>query len=170
MAKNAVTGSVESNKEKQWQLMLQQMTSDGKWSLRKWKGIIDTQVSSWTMYIPGVSSSAEAKDMKSFKAMLDSFSDTELDDASKINSLTRERVAKTSGKSIDDVNRLIFAYKQSDIISNWLSLKKSLGESLPKTEEELHTLQASDLRLRNIAKKIMNPKGVKSGRGRHSPF
>jgi signal recognition particle GTPase len=134
--------------------MLASMTSGKKWSLRQWKDIIDSQASSWTMYIPGMSSSPEVKDIQSFKAMLDCFTDTELDDASRITSITRERVAKNSSRSIDEVNRLVFAYRQSDIIATWLALKKSLGEPLPKSEADLVTEQENDKRLGTIARKM----------------
>jgi signal recognition particle GTPase len=135
--------------------MLKMMTTgESKWSLRQWKKIIDAQTSSWAMYIPGMSSSTEVKDLQSFKAILDCFTETELDDSSKINSLTRERVAKSANGSVDDVNKLVQAYKQSDIISTWLNLKKSLGEELPKSEEELMDLQSKDTRLRAIASKV----------------
>lgn len=101
-----------------------------------------------------MSSSPEAKDMQSFKVILECFTSDELDDPNKINSFTRERVAKNSTRSIDEVNRLLFAYKQSDIIATWLVLKKKAGEPLPKSEMELMELQEKDLRLRNIARKM----------------
>ena len=85
---------------------------------------------------------------------MDCFTDAELDDASKITNPVRERVARDSGKTIDDVNRLLFAYRQSDIIATWLQLKKKLGESLPKSEEELMSYQTKDVRLQNIARKM----------------
>ena len=154
MAKSAMAGASDRSKEKQWETLLTSMTSGNKWSLREWKRIIDSQMSSWTMYIPGVGSSNEVKDLKSFKTMLDCFSEAELDDVNKVTAIARQRIAQNSSRSVDDVNRLIFAYKQSDILATWLSLKKSQGEVLPKSEEELLDLQSKDQRIKAIAKKM----------------
>lgn len=170
MAKGAMTGAVEKTKEKQWDIMLEMMTSGQKWNMRLWKQTIDTQSSSWAMYIPGVSSSPEVKDMQTFKVILEKCTETELEDPTKITAPVRDRLAKASNKTIDEVNKFMFAYKQSDIIAKWLQLKKTLGEPLPKSETELLDLQSKDLRLASIARKVMNPKGVRSGRGRGSPF
>lgn len=154
MAKSAVAGAVDKNKEKQWEVLLSSMTSGNKWTLREWRRIIDSQMNSWTMYVPGVGSSHEVKDLKSFKAMLDCLTEEELDDVNKVNALSRQRVAQSSNRSVDDVNRLIFAFKQSDILATWLTLKKSQGERLPMSEEELLELQGKDQRVKNIAKKM----------------
>ena len=154
MAKSAMAGASDRSKEKQWEMLLSSMTSGNKWTLREWKRIIDSQMSSWTMYIPGVGSSNEFKDLKSFKAMLDCFSEAELDDINKVTAIARQRIAQNSNRSVDDVNRLIFSFKQSDVLATWLSLKKAQGESLPKSEEELVELQSRDMRIKSIAQKM----------------
>ena len=162
--------SMSGNKEKQFQEMMDMMTSVPKWSLKPWKKTMDSQLNSWMMYVPGVSSSDEVKEIKEFKNMLDSMSDAELDNPEAIDGPARAKIAAKAGKTVDDVTRMLFFYKQSLIIASWLQMKKKAGEAMPATEQELQELQASDGRLGNIARKVMSPKGKKSGRGRRLPF
>jgi len=166
MAEKGMSGG----KEKQFQEMLNMMTSETKWSLKPWKKTMDTQLDSWMMYVPGVSSSEEVQEIKGFKTLLDAMTDAELENPESINGAARERIAAKAGKTQDDVTRMLFFYKQSLIICTWLQTKKKAGEALPTTEAELQEMQASDGRLGTIAKNVMNPKGRRSGRGRRLPF
>jgi hypothetical protein len=56
--------------EKQFQKMLDTMVKEEKWTFRLWKGVIEDQLSSWLMYIPGVSGSKDVEDMKGLKGEL----------------------------------------------------------------------------------------------------
>jgi signal recognition particle GTPase len=47
----------------------------------------------------------------------------ELDDPSSINFLSKERIAKASGKSLEDVSRMLFYFQQSRIMQEWLVMK-----------------------------------------------
>ena len=63
----------------------------------------------------------EMKEMKSFKDMIDAMTDEEIDHPlEKLNGTARERISRTTGKSTDDVTRLLFFFKQSLIVSTWL--------------------------------------------------
>jgi signal recognition particle GTPase len=55
--------------------------------------------------------------------MMDTMTDAELDNPELINGKSRERISKASGKSEDDVSRLVFFYKQSLIVATWLQQK-----------------------------------------------
>ena len=55
--------------------------------------------------------------------LLDSLTEAELDNFELINGISRERIAKQTSKSVDDVNQLVFFYKQTRILSTWLKLK-----------------------------------------------
>lgn len=160
-----VNNKMESDKEKKFTTLMATMLSGEKWSLRQWKKTMEDQLNSWVMYVPGMRSSAQVQDLTTFKALLDALSDSELDDPDLINGKARERIATSTGKPIDDVHRLIMFYKQSKIIQEWLVLKKSNNEAMPKSEFELMRMQEDDVRLRNIANKILNPK-KRQGRGR----
>ena len=151
---NAVSSGLTGNKEKKFGEMLDMMVSTPKWSFRPWRTTMETQLQSWTMYIPGVSSSADVQEIKNFKAMLDAMTDDELDNPEKINGAARERIARSAGKSADDVVRLVYFYKQSLIICTWLQLKKQKGEEMPKTELDLQKMQETDTRMRGIAQKM----------------
>jgi|MDTB01.1.fsa_nt_gb hypothetical protein len=166
MAEKGLAGG----KEKQFAKMLEMMTSSTKWSLKPWKTTMDAQLDSWMMYVPGVSSSDEVQEIKGFKVLLDAMTDAELENPDLIDQAARTRIAAKAGKTPDDVTRMLFFYKQSLIICTWLQTKKKAGEALPETEQELQEMQASDGRLGTIAKKVMNPKGRRSGRGRRLPF
>lgn len=54
--------------EKQFKEMVEGMASAKDWTLRSWKAVIDKQLNSWVMYIPGMSSSNEMKSVKTFKS------------------------------------------------------------------------------------------------------
>ena len=58
-----------------------------------------------------------------FIELLDSLTEAELDNFELINGISRERIAKQTSKSVDDVNQLIFFYKQTRILSTWLKVK-----------------------------------------------
>ena len=55
--------------------------------------------------------------------LLDSLTEAELDNFELINGISRERIAKQTSKSVDDVNQLVFFYKPTRILSTWLKLK-----------------------------------------------
>ena len=85
---------------------------------------MEKQLDSWTMYIPGVGSSNEMTEMKNFKQMIDAMTDEEIDHPlEKLNGTARERISRTTGRSPDDITRLVFFYKQSLIVSTWLQEK-----------------------------------------------
>lgn len=55
--------------------------------------------------------------------LLAAFNDTDLDNPTEIDFKAKERISRTSGKSIDDVSKLLVNYKQSLIVQQWLVLK-----------------------------------------------
>jgi hypothetical protein len=74
---NMASGQVEKGKEKQFAKMIDLMLTTEDWTLRPWRTTMQNQLDSWTMYIPGVSSSTEVKEMKNFKEMMDAMTDEE---------------------------------------------------------------------------------------------
>lgn len=66
-----------------------------------------------------------------------------------------EKLLKASGKGADEINNLIWFYKQSCIVANWIREKSVRKELLPKTNVELRLLQAHDKRLDKIAREVM---------------
>jgi len=67
--------------------------------------------------------------------------------------LARERIARTSGKSIDDVGKLLYFYKQTKIVATWLQLKKSKKEKIPEVPSSsslLSSLSSSSLLLSSL--------------------
>jgi signal recognition particle GTPase len=131
------------------------MTQNSKWTYRLWQETIKKQLSSWTMYIPGVSSSAEMTEVKIFDTILSAMSPKELDNIDELNGEAKVNLAKKSGKTIDEVNRLVHCYKQSMVLSTWLQLKKGLNEKLPTTEAEMIRMQEKEsIRVRTIFAKM----------------
>ena len=55
--------------DKQFEKMVQTMIDNPKWTLRQWKTLLDDQLSSWMMYIPGMSAADEMQQVKRFKSM-----------------------------------------------------------------------------------------------------
>jgi len=123
---NMATNAISGTKEKQFEKMLEQMmaTEPKNWTLRPWKKTMEDQLNGWIMYVPGVSSTSEVKEIKHFKLMLDVMTDAELDRPHEINGQARERIAKASGRGADEVARLVFFYRQSLILCTWLQAKK----------------------------------------------
>lgn len=117
------SGAVEKKREAQFKEMVQQMSSTANWTLRPWRATIEAQLSGWTMYIPGVSSSNQVQEIKGFKAILDVMTDNELDNPDTINGPVRDRIATASAKSTDDVSKLLLTFKQSRVLASWLWLK-----------------------------------------------
>lgn len=160
-----------NSKEKQFKDMMSSMTSSPHWTYRSWSKSMEGQLSSWTMYIPGVSSSPEVEELKKFQEIVKCMSDSELDSTeANLSGSAKQRIAKASARSIDEVTRMDFFYKQSLTVATWLQLKKSLKEKLPKTELEMVGMQDRDQRMKNIAMKIMKGGGKKKGRGQRMPF
>lgn len=166
VATNKLTG----DGEKRFAGMLEVMLSGEKWSLRPWKKTIDDQLNSWIMYVPGMKDSHETKELSAFKDLLAVFSDQDLDNPTEITFKDKERIVRASGKSMDEVNKLLVNYKQTLIVQQWLQLKKSLGEPIPSTQQEMRRMQEEDTRIAGIAQKVMKGGKQKTGRGRGSPF
>ena len=47
--------------------MIEVMAATPKWTLRPWRTSLETQLNSWAMYMPGMSTSPEIVEMKKFK-------------------------------------------------------------------------------------------------------
>eukprot|EP01039_Chlorochromonas_danica_P010055 gene10055-11126_t len=58
------TKTMESSRKKAFDKMLDLMLNSETWSLRVWKATMDEHLNSWMMYIPGVSSANETKELK----------------------------------------------------------------------------------------------------------
>ena len=135
--------------------MLDLMTQNKIWTFRLWQETIKKQLSSWTMYVPGVSNQTEIKEIKNFDAILSAMSPKELDNADELTGQGKNQLAKKSGKTIDEVNRLVHCYKQSIVLCTWLQLKKEMKEKLPTTETEMIQMQEKDAaRVRSIFTKM----------------
>lgn len=46
------------------------MVKEPKWTFRVWKTVLEDQLNSWMMYIPGMSSSKDVQDLKGLKGTL----------------------------------------------------------------------------------------------------
>lgn len=103
--------------------MIDLMMSSKTWNLRHVKGTLEKQLSSWTMYVPGVKGAEQTKQVQTFKDVLDKMSDDELDHPEKINGPIRDRIAGTAGVNVDEVSKLLMAYKQGMITQRWLQMK-----------------------------------------------
>lgn len=49
--------------------------------------------------------------------------DDELDNPSNIDGRGKENISRKSGKSVDEISRLLVHYKQSLVVQQWLVLK-----------------------------------------------
>ena len=107
----SVRKSMSGNKDKQFKEMMDLMTNAPKWSLKSWKVTMDNQLNSWMMYVPGVSSSDEVKEIKEFTNILDAMSDHELENPESIDGPTREKIAAKAGKPVDAITRMLFFYR-----------------------------------------------------------
>lgn len=103
--------------------MVNLMTTQKKWTLRPWKQMMEEQLSSWLLYIPGISGSKEVTELKGMKEILDAMTNEELDSPDKINGKARERISTASKRSIDDVRMLLYAFRHSQIVFEWINLK-----------------------------------------------
>ena len=55
--------------------------------------------------------------------LLAAFTDEDLDNPTEINFKGKERIVRASGKSMEEVNKLLVSYKQTLIVQQWLQLK-----------------------------------------------
>ena len=140
--------------EKEFSVVIASMINTPKWTLRPWRVTIEAQLSSWGMYIPGVSTSSEMVEMKNFKGhnhlhtaklhsstctncdksgpashylkhmlfaeMLDVMTVQEIDNPDSLTGPNKARICTASGKSPEDMSRMIFMWKQSLIMHTWL--------------------------------------------------
>lgn len=170
---NFATSKVEGSKEKHFESMVKSMLEFPNWTLRPWKQTMEGQLSSWFMYIPGMSGTKEVQQIKKFKSMLDCIPDKELDNPELIDGVSKARIALKAEVPVEDVNKLLHYYRQSYVVQQWLIMKKSAGERIPANETELQSMQDTDVRVRSIAKRVMAGGGArqrKGGRGRGTPF
>lgn len=71
------------------------------------------------VYIP----QTEVVELKALKGMLDAMTEAELENPELIKATARDRIAKASGKTAEDVSKLMYSYKQTLIVHAWLQLK-----------------------------------------------
>lgn len=158
---------MNTSKENNFKKMIDDMSASSSWDLKKWKATIEEQVNSWTMYVPGVGSSEQASQLKEILKILDAMHSEELAKPLSIKGPQKERIAVSSGVTVERVTHALLMYKQSLVVHEWLKLKKANGEVLPQSEAEMANLQKNDTRLRSITSKIMMPRGhKKKGRGK----
>jgi len=67
---NFATNTVEQTKEKQFATMVESMVSLKDFTMRSYKESLDKQLTSWMMYVPGVSKQADTNQLKQFQGML----------------------------------------------------------------------------------------------------
>lgn len=53
--------------------MITVMAETPKWTLRPWKVTVEKQLNSWSMYVPGQSTTPEMLEMKRFKGRFAAF-------------------------------------------------------------------------------------------------
>jgi len=46
------------------------MLESKKWTFRPWKQVLETQLGSWMLYIPGMSNTSEVKEIKKLKGIV----------------------------------------------------------------------------------------------------
>lgn len=114
---------MEKKRDSAFVEMIEQMVSSQKWNLRHVKGTLEKQLSSWTMYVPGVKGAEQTKQVQAFKDILDKMSPTELDHPETINGPIRDRIAGTAGVNVDEVSKLLLAHRQGLITQKWLIMK-----------------------------------------------
>lgn len=117
------TSRIQANKDKQFLALVESMVSSERWTLRAWRSTLGDQLNSWLMYIPGLSSSNEVQQMKSFKELLDAAPDNVLDSSQAVSGAAKEQIHQCSGKSIDEINRMVIYFNQSLLIQRWLQMK-----------------------------------------------
>ena len=105
--------------------MTELMISSPKWNLKHVKATLESQLKSWTMFIPGVKNADQTKQVQTFKDILDKMSEHELLSPESINGPVRDRIASASGipDGVDEVNKLLLAYRQGLITQKWLQMK-----------------------------------------------
>lgn len=56
--------------EQKFEDMIKTMLEQPKWTLGSWKVMLQGQLNSWMMYIPGVSGSGDVPQLKRFKGLI----------------------------------------------------------------------------------------------------
>ena len=148
---------MKASAEKEFAKMIQLMGDAPVWTIGVWKStIVDATLTGWKTWVPGYNDTKEIQDMKNIKEILDKLPEDSMNiDYKTITPAWREKLLKASGKGADEINNLIWFYKQSCIVANWIREKSVRKELLPKTNVELRLLQAHDKRLDKIAREVM---------------
>lgn len=61
--------------------------------------------------------------MVALSEMLDAMTERELDDPLSLDVAAKERIGRATGKTVEDVSKLIQYYKQTLIMQQWLMMK-----------------------------------------------
>eukprot|EP01033_Poteriospumella_lacustris_P006495 gene6495-4674_t len=128
--------------------------------------MLEGQLNSWMMYIPGVGGSKDAEALKELKALLDAMTDEELDDPSKVNGAARDRIAASTGQPVEKVRGLVFMYKNTLLYHKVLKMRKSNGDAMPTSPSEMSKMFESDPRVRPIFEEVFSDSKKPRGRGR----
>ena len=58
-----------------------------------------------------------------YAALIGALTESELDHPDRITATDKLRIQSSSGQSLDEVNRMLFLFKQTRIIHEWVRLK-----------------------------------------------
>ena len=56
-------------------------------------------------------------------ALIGALTESELDHPERLTAVDKLRIQSSSGQSLDEVNRMLFLYKQTRIIHEWIRIK-----------------------------------------------
>ncbi|CAM9462257.1 unnamed protein product [Chrysoparadoxa australica] len=124
--------------KEQIQVMLK---ADKDYNLNDLKELHGKAARSWVAKIPGMSSlSQEVKSSKQLVQVIDSFTEEERKNPSKITKGDKERVAASTQLKLEEVEAVLTAFRQVTATSKWLQSRKERGLRIPRNQVGLHHL------------------------------
>ncbi len=109
--------------------------------------------------------------------VLESFTQEERRDASKLNADAKARVARATGVPVWRIDQVVGEYLQLHAIHTWMRKRRMSGHAIPKNPEELQACLSSDpavaieiakARMGPSANKPMSPGGLRAVLIRHN--
>ena len=97
----------------------------------------------WRMKIPG-QNRKQLEAMEQQIEVLSHFTERERQNSTRINGMTKKRVAEKSGIAAKDINFILKQYDTMKSIHKWLKVREKAGLTLPKSMDEATELATRD--------------------------
>eukprot|EP00940_MAST-03C_sp_MAST-3C-sp2_P001853 g1853.t1 len=145
--RNSLQERREEKQEKAFDTQIQAFLNVPAFTLDSFKKQLEDGIKEggWRMKIPG-ENKKQLRAMEQQIEVLSHFTERERQNSTRINGMTKKRVAEKSGLAVKDINFLLKQFETMRSIHKWLKVRQTAGLSIPKSMDEATDMATRDPR------------------------